>query len=166
MGLFKKKNKNIIETVDGDKKKLYTYVNEEKGFSKEEAQKIQEDFIKGLNQDDESLAINSAAQLLMNGLYHESIEAHQKIMQKYSHTKSDCNNSIGAAYFFLGEFTKAIIHYKIALENGADEGMVEDNIWEAAEANYEKKGEQILVNEYINLYPNGNYKKKASKLLK
>jgi predicted GNAT family acetyltransferase len=41
---------------------------------------------------------------------------------------------MGAAYFFLGEYEKAITCYTQAIKHGVDEAMMQDNIDEAREA--------------------------------
>ena len=78
--------------------------------------------------------------------------------------RGDAESQIGAAHYFLGDFHKAIEFYVAARTHGADESMMDDNLWEACEA-LVNKGEKAAAQRYLELCPEGSYVKKAKKAL-
>ena len=78
--------------------------------------------------------VNLAARLMTSQQYELCIQAYERIVQAHPEEQSTCESQIGVAYFFLGDYEKAIQFYKQALEHGADPGMMADNIAEAEEA--------------------------------
>jgi Tetratricopeptide repeat. len=158
MGLFSKKEKDVNQTT-------YGFVNE-KGISMETAQKLQEEFLQIMKTtDDQSKQINAAAKLMTSGAYQQCITAYSLIMEKYPNRKPDCEMNIGACYFFLGDYDNAIEHYLISKEQGMDQAMIDDNVWEACEKAFAAKKEQSYIHKYIQLFPAGTYLKKARNLL-
>lgn len=114
--------------------------------------------------DDESSAVNAASGLMLDQKYAESIAAYEAIAARYPDRRGEAESQIGAAHYFLGDFHKAIEFYVSARTNGADESMMDDNLWEACEA-LVKKGEKAAAQRYLELCPNGSYVKKAQKAL-
>ena len=158
MGLFSKKEKVVKETI-------YGLVNEQ-GISMETARRLQEEFLHIMETtDDQSKQVNAAAKLMTNGAYQECIAAYTLIMEKYPNRKPDCEMNIGACYFFLADYDNAIEHYLISKNQGMDQTMIDDNVWEACEKAFAAKHDVSYINKYLQIFPEGTYQKKARKLL-
>lgn len=105
-----------------------------KGVSFEEARKVQDEVQAVLKTDDVSAKINAAARLMTGKQFKECIEAYQAIAAQHPDQQATCEAQIGAAYFFLGQYQKAIEYYEAAKAHGEDAGMMDDNIREAKDA--------------------------------
>jgi len=103
------------------------------GVSQEEVKALQENFFKSFQAEDASPSnlINLAAQLSAKGLYQESIEAYEKLLERYPQSEADVHNGIGANYYFLRQYEKAIAHYLQAYDAGLHPEMADYNVWEA-----------------------------------
>ena len=123
-----------------------------------------EKFLANATTDDVSDALNAASGLLLDQKYAESIAAYRAIIEKYPDERGTAESQVGAAQYFLGQFSEAIDSYVAARSHGADESMMDDNIWEACEA-LVKKGEKAAAQRYLELCPTGSYLKKAQKAL-
>ncbi len=157
--LFGKKKDNEVSH--------YAFVSDDKGkgITHEEAKNLQEELMINLQVGEKSYAINIAATLMTKKAYDEAIEAYTKIAEHFPEEKGVALGQIGAAYFFKGEYPKAIECYVSARENGEHAGMMDDNIWEACEVLHSQSGDKKWAKKYLELCPNGSYKKKAEKLL-
>lgn len=82
----------------------------------------------------EAIKINAAADLLLAKKFTEAIAAYEAIAREHPGSAADCESQIGAAWFFLGDYPRAIEFYRSALAKGADRGMMADNIQEAEQA--------------------------------
>lgn len=173
MGLFnwfkKQAKKDVIELKEdkNGQKSVYATLSKEEGqgISHEEAQAIQSEIRTLLNSDDKNSAINRACLLLTKGYYKQCITAFEKIMESIPSEKGICENQIGAAYFFLSKYEKAVEHYLLSLESGFDREMLDYNVWEAAEEHFKISGDNNLVKLYLDHFPNGEAKDAAIKLL-
>ena len=116
-------------------------------------------------QDDENALMRSAAKLMSGGQFMEAVEAYAALAEKYPAKKGLYESQVGAGYYFLGDYAKAIDAYTSALRNGGDKNMMDDNIWEAAEALYGQTKDTAPVRAYLELFGGGSHKKKAGKLL-
>ena len=76
----------------------------------------------------------AATKLLTGKRYKECIEAYRRVGADVPERWGDCLANMGAAYFFLSDFEKAIACYTQAIKHGVDEEMMKDNIAEAKEA--------------------------------
>lgn len=115
---------------------------------------------------DEDALMREASSAMTSGNFDKSIQLYQKLADTYSEKKGLYLSQVGAAYYFLKDYTKAIEYYLKAKENGADSAMIDDNIWEACETIYEMdKTDKTAIEKYVEYYPNGSYTKKAKKLL-
>jgi hypothetical protein len=114
--------------------------------------------------DNETAEANYASGLMLDRKYAECIAAYEALAAKYPERRGDADSQIGAAHYFLGDFHKAIEFYVSARKNGADESMMDDNLWEACEA-LVKKGEKAAAQRYLELCPEGSYVKQAKKAL-
>lgn len=121
-------------------------------------------FLAHTTTDKESDEANAASALMLDRKFVECIAAYEAFAQKYPHRRGDADSQIGAAHYFLGDFHKAIEFYVSARTHGADESMMDDNIWEACEALIEK-GDRAGAQRYLDLCPGGSYVKKAKKAL-
>lgn len=110
-------------------------------------------------------AINYACQLLTQEHYHQSIDSFEQIMLHAPNQKGLCENQIGAAYFFLDQYDKAIEAYLRSLDYGFDIKMLDYNIWEAAEVHFQNSGDNSLIKVYLQYFPNGNASTTAQQLL-
>jgi len=103
---------------------------------------------------------------MTSGKFDKSIQLYQKLADTYLEKKGLYLSQVGAAYYFLEDYATAIEYYIKAKENGADSAMIDDNVWEACETIYETdKTDKTAIEKYLEYYPNGNYTKKAKKLL-
>jgi len=104
------------------------------GVSFEEARKVQDEVQAVLKTDDVSAKINAAARLMTAKKFQECIQAYEAIAAQHPDQQATCEAQIGAAYYFLGQFQKAIEYYEAAKAHGEDAGMMDDNIREAKDA--------------------------------
>lgn len=104
------------------------------GMTLQEAAELQEYWQSRLTMNDRDGLITAASKMLLGGLYAEAIEAYRGIIKKYPELTGDCLGSIGAAYYFLGNFQRAITYYERAKAEGAPADVMDDNIAEAREA--------------------------------
>ncbi|MDP2269586.1 MAG: hypothetical protein Q8K32_02570 [Archangium sp.] len=128
------------------------------------AKQEREKYLSTVTTDAESDAVNAAAALMLDRKYAECISAYEALVVKYPARRGDADSQIGACQYFLGDLNKAIEFYASARTHGADESMMDDNIWEACEALI-NKGEKAAAQRYLELCPKGNYVKKAQKAL-
>jgi tetratricopeptide (TPR) repeat protein len=145
----------------------YGFVSNEdgKGMTHEEALNLQTDLLKQLELGNSAKAINAAATMMMKKMYNEAIAAYQHIAEKFPKEKGTAHGQIGAAHFFKGDYEKAIEYYVSARSNGEHAGMMDDNIWEACETLYKQSQDKKWANKYLELCPEGAYKKQANELL-
>jgi tetratricopeptide (TPR) repeat protein len=114
---------------------------------------------------DENAKMRTAAKLLSSGQFAESLDLYKKMAEDYPENKGLYESQVGANYFFLAQYEKAVEYYVSALNNNANKDMMDDNIWEATEALYNQTKDKTKIEYYLNLFPYGNYIKKAKKLL-
>lgn len=143
-------------------KSLFGSTSTEQDFSG--AKKRREAFLANATTDAESDAVNAAAGLMLDRKYVECIAAYAAVAEQYPERRGEAESQIGAAHYFLGDLHKAIEFYVLARTHGADESMMDDNLWEACEA-LVKKGEKAAAQRYLELCPTGSSVKKAQKAL-
>ncbi|RZJ71749.1 hypothetical protein [Flavobacterium sp.] len=114
--------------------------------------------------DNENQRMRDASKALTSQNYAESIKMYQSLADDYPAKKSLYLGQAGAGWFFLGNYGEAIKCYTMAMD-GDTAGMMDDNIWEASEAQYNQNKDIAAIEGYLKLYPNGRYKKKAEKIL-
>ena len=165
MGLFdflkSKKNKNT-ETVYGFASKE---AESGKGLDQDQLQALRDELLSVMSTNDRNKEFNFASGLMLKGAYQACIEAYEKLTEKYPDSQATNESQIGAAYFFLGDYEKAVDYYLAARDHGMDADMMDDNLWEAFEVLYKKNGDKKHIERYLELCPGGSYVKKANKLL-
>jgi TolA-binding protein len=131
-----------------------------------DAKKEREAFLAqpNLTTDDASKAINAAADLMLHQKFAEAIAAYTDVMERFPDRRGTAESQIGAAHYFLGDFHQAMTFYAAARDHGENASMMDDNLWEAAEA-LVKKGEKAAAQKYLDLCPTGSNVKKAKKAL-
>jgi len=146
---------------------LFDFLFGKKKMTLETADKTNDKFIakNPVPTNDENDLMRKAAKSMSSQNFAEAIELYTQLANRYPTNKGLYEGQIGAAYYFLGDYAKAIESYTSALHNGGDKNMMDDNIWEAAEAIYGQTKDKKAIEEYVIVFPNGNYKKKAEKLL-
>lgn len=152
-GLFKKDKDLVAHSRD---------------LSMEEIENIQLQLKDKMDADVYNSTFNQACRLIPKGQYAEAITLFSTIEENTTdlHEKANCQNQIGVCHFFLGDFEKAIELYVLALNNGFDKNMMDDNIWEACEELMKKDGNKSKwAQRYLHLLPEGNYVNKANKNL-
>lgn len=113
----------------------------------------------------ENELMRTASKLMTSRKFAESIEVYKKLVDEYPEKSGLYEGQVGAGYYFLGDYTQAIEHYVSAMNHGGDKSMMDDNIWEASEALFKKNGDKAALQDYLKLFPTGNHKKNAEKLL-
>lgn len=109
--------------------------------------------------------VRNATSLMSSRKFQQSAEIYQQLVDQYPENKGTYLSQIGACQYFLGDYDKAIEYYVAALDNGADRGMMDDNVFEACEAIF--KGTQLPadIERYLELFPAGNHLRAAKKLV-
>jgi tetratricopeptide (TPR) repeat protein len=143
-------------------KSLFSRSSTEADFT--EAKAAREAFLANAQPDEESDAFNAASGLMLDRKDAECIAAYEALGQRYPERLGDTLSQIGAAQFFLGQLDEAIESYVAARTHGADESMMDDNIWEACEALI-RKGQTAAAQRYLELCPTGSFVKQAKKAL-
>lgn len=131
----------------------------------ENLKKTRAEMLKNVGQDDETLEINEAAGLLLDKDFEGSKRAYERIILKYPDSRGKCLAQIGVAEFYMGNYENALEYYIEAKNNGEDNSMTEDNIWEVCEILYKNNSSSAAPEKYLSLYPNGSYAKKAGKMV-
>jgi tetratricopeptide (TPR) repeat protein len=123
---------------------------------------------------DENEMMRNASKLMTSKKFQESLDLYKKLSENYPDNRGLYESQVGAAYYFLGEYEKAVEYYISAMNNGGNKSMMDDNIWEAAEAfskldilleNGSIINPKNLIEKYLELFPNGSYAKKAKQVL-
>ncbi|MCT4615099.1 MAG: hypothetical protein N4A49_09535 [Marinifilaceae bacterium] len=102
---------------------------------------------------------------MTGGEFEKSINIYHKLAKDYPASKGLYLSQIGVGFYFMGDRNKAIEYYILALNNGADTDMIDDNVWEACEEIYEEEKNKAIIEKYLEYFPDGNYKKKAKKIV-
>lgn len=153
------------QEVEGKSASVYGFVAQEDQPDFEEAKRVRQELLKNMNPDEVSQEINKASGLMLNKDFEGSIRAYEAIMLHHPERKGTCLGQIGVAEFFLGHYEKALASYIESKEHGEDSSMTEDNIWEVCEVLYNKDSSKEWIERYVSLYPEGQYVKKANKLV-
>ncbi|GAA3652330.1 tetratricopeptide repeat protein [Flavivirga jejuensis] len=114
---------------------------------------------------EENALMRQASRMLTSENFNESIELYKKLAENYPQKKGLYLSQIGAAFYFLNDFDKAIEYYLKAKNEGVDSYMIDNNIWETCKAIYYSTNDDKTIERYLEYYPHGNYAKKAKKIL-
>jgi tetratricopeptide (TPR) repeat protein len=146
---------------------LLDFIFGKKKLTLEEADKINDAFTNKFPdaKDDRDALTRKATKSLTSGNFNGAIEIYTQLSKEYPENNNMYFGQKGAAYYFLGEYGKAIEFYEASLKNNGDESMMDDNIWEATEALFKQNQNRTYLLSYIEKFPNGNHKRKAEKLL-
>lgn len=146
---------------------LFDFLFGKKKLTLEEADKINDKYIakNPTPANDENGLMRQAAKAMSSKNFGDAVDLYTKLAEQYPSNKGLYESQIGAAYFFLGNFVKAIEYYISALYNGADKRMMDDNIWEATEELFHQTKDKNLLDNYLQIFPTGNYRKQAEMLL-
>lgn len=138
-----------------------------KKMTLDEANEVNKDFVKKNPEakDNENALMRQASSFLTSGRFEEAAKGYTELANAYPEKKGLYLSQVGAAYYFLKQYDKAIANYVESRNNGMDEDMIDDNIWEACEAIHERDGSTDTFNTYLKHCPNGSYAKKAKKFL-
>jgi|GEM_PF-1767485 len=115
--------------------------------------------------DQENALLRQASSLMTSRKFQESIQVYHQMADQFPEKRGLYLSQIGANYYFMGEFQMAMDYYVKGLEAGADKRMMDDNIWEAVEELAKGDHGKAAAEQYLQLFPDGSYKKKAEKLL-
>ncbi|WP_445456526.1 tetratricopeptide repeat protein [Flavobacterium sp. HNIBRBA15423] len=155
---------------------LFNALFGKKKTSLQDLDKKNDDFIakNPIAENDENEMMRNASKLMTSGKFSESLDLYKKLSENYPNNKDLYESQIGVAYYFLGDYENAVTYYTSSLNNGGDKSMMDDNIWEAAEAfsklEFQEKESSTtnttkLIEKYLEIFPNGRYAKKAKKHL-
>ena len=106
-----------------------------------------------------------ASNAMSNGEFEQSVELYLELACKYPLRKGLYLSRVGAAYYFLTEFDKAIAYYLEAKQQGMDEVLMDANVWKACSTQYNNTHDIMDIKKYLEYFPEGKYTKKAQKLL-
>ena len=111
--------------------------------------------------------MRKASGYMAGGEFAKAVELYRELADRYPENRGLYLGQVGAAYYFMSDFDSAISYYQQARKEGADESMMDDNMWEASEEIYNAGGDgaKAAIERYLALYPSGNYVKRANKLL-
>lgn len=114
---------------------------------------------------EEDALMRQAAGAMSSRNFETAIHLYEKLAEQYPAKKGLYLSQVGAGYYFTGDMEKAIELYLLARDNGADSRMMDDNLWEACETLYKSTGDIAALNRYLEYCPEGQYVKKAQKIL-
>ncbi|WP_130736787.1 tol-pal system YbgF family protein [Flavobacterium sp. J27] len=171
-----RKAKRVGKYLNNIKMGLFNALFGKKKSTLQDLDEKNDDFIakNPIAQNDENEMMRNASKLMTSGKFSESLDLYKKLSENYPNNKGLYESQIGVAYHFLGDYENAVAYYISSLNNGGDKSMMDDNIWEAAEAfsklESQEKGSSTtnttkLIEKYWELFPNGRYAKKAKKHL-
>lgn len=145
---------------------LFNALFGKKKTSLQDLDKKNDDFIakNPIPENDENEMVRHASKLMTSERFSESMDMYKKLSENYPDNKGLYVSQIGVAYHFLGEYENAVEYYISSLNNGGDKRMMDDNIWESAEA-FSKEGSTKLIEKYLEIFPDGRYAKNAKKHL-
>lgn len=158
-GLFKKKEKPIVKKND-------ELIANSSKVSMEQMEEIQLYLKDKMDADEYNSAFNQACRLIPKMQYTEAITQFESIREHSTdaYEKGSCDNQIGACYFFLGDFEKALECYNKSFHYGYDKDVNDYNIWEACEELMKIDGNKAKWSQYyLELFPDGQYARKAKK---
>lgn len=162
MGLF-----NFLKSKKSEatEQKVFLTDDDTNGVSFEKAEKLRSKFISLMPQDKRSEKFNIASSMILNKAYDASIDCYNYLMEQYPDATAECQSQIGACYYFTKEYKKAIEYYLTARKNGANENMIDDNVWEACEALFKIDKDLSIILDYLDYFPEGRYRRKAEKFI-
>jgi tetratricopeptide (TPR) repeat protein len=145
---------------------LFNNLFGKKKITLEEGEKIHEKaYAMAPPANDEDGLVKQATKLMVSKKFAESIEVYGNLVEQFPKNKALYQSQIGAGHYFLGDYTKAIDYYSLAMRHGSDKDMMDDNVWEAIEALYKQSKDVNVFEKYKQLFPSGSYVKKADKYL-
>jgi len=159
MGLLNWFKKDQTETAEKDHYAVYAQLSKDAGqeMTEEEGRLVREQVLVLLKDGSINKAMNFACKLLMDAQYEPCIVAFEAIAKGVPSKQGTCENQIGAAYYFLEKYTKAVEYYLSALEHGFDRSMLDFNVAEAAEAYYKETDHVLLAELYTQHFPQGEF---------
>ncbi|WP_422351412.1 tetratricopeptide repeat protein [Flagellimonas sp.] len=131
----------------------------------EACQKNQENLSRAKATDEEEILVWQASNALTSGEFEEAVQRYLELAIKYPWNKGLYLSQVGAGYYFLTEFDKAIAYYLEAKQVGMDAAMMDDSVWETCETQYNNTHNKTDIKKYLEYFPEGSHIKKAQKLL-
>jgi len=134
----------------------------------EEIEKIQLSLKDRMDPDTYNSVFNQACRLIPKKQYAQAIALFEAVRENTGDAteKASCDSQIGVCHFFMDEHEKALDDYTRAFRAGHDQQMSDFNIWEVCEILMKKDGNKAKWSqEYLALFPNGEYAAKAKKNL-
>lgn len=108
--------------------------------------------------------IQKMGSLMAAGRYDEVIQGYRCLMESRPGDRALFTDQIGAAYFFKGEYQKAMACYIEAAQGRV--ASADFNLWEVCELLYKKEKDVQHLQTYLEHFPQGENRKAAEKLLK
>ncbi|WP_420399513.1 hypothetical protein [Flagellimonas sp.] len=131
----------------------------------EACQKNQEYLSKAKTAEEEEILEWQASNALTSGEFEEAVQRYLELAIKFPWNKGLYLSQVGAGYYFLTEFDKAIAYYLEAKQVGMDAALIDDNVWETCETQYNNTYNKMDIKKYLEYFPEGNHVQKAHKLL-
>jgi tetratricopeptide (TPR) repeat protein len=145
---------------------LFNNLFGKKKITLEEGEKIHEKaYAMAPPANDEDGLVKQATKLMVSKKFTESIQVYETLVEQFPNNKALYQSQIGVGHHFLGDYNKAIDYYLLAMRHGSDKDMMDDNVWEAIEALHQQTKDVNVFEKYKQLFPAGNYVKKADKFL-
>lgn len=105
-------------------------------------------------------------EFLHNKEFTKSIAMGEYLVLEFPENRAKYEMSMGAAYFFLGQYEKAIELYLEAGDHSDDQtmhSMMDDNVWEALEILYKESGDVKYLERYLSYFPEGQHAEEVKK---
>ncbi|TMU56372.1 tetratricopeptide repeat protein [Flagellimonas algicola] len=106
-----------------------------------------------------------ASNAMTSGEFEEAVQRYLELAIKYPWNKGFYLSQVGAGYYYLTEFDKAIAYYLEAKQVGMHAAKMDDNVWEACETQYNNTQNKTDIKKYLEHFPEGSHAQKAQKLL-
>ncbi|MBX3101325.1 MAG: hypothetical protein KF690_02320 [Bacteroidetes bacterium] len=128
-----------------------------------------QEFLSTLCLNDRDKQFRSAARLVANHNYTESLDAYCRLQKLYPEKRSLCEIQVGMVFMYIEEYKRAFDSFLAAKVHGADEAESERRIWDACTGilskNVSHQQKTECIDLYLRLFPNGKHLPEARALV-
>lgn len=128
---------------------------------------LRQAFLETLESHDDEKQLCAASRLFVSRDYEGACDAYAALLRRRPELRHYCELQMGAAYYHMGNFEKALQCFTAARVHGADENMIDDNIWQSCRDLHAQRVCPLKdpINTYLTLFPRGKYTHIARNLL-